>query len=123
MKWRHFLKFVPALLWMSLIFYLSSRSTAGVGYTGFERFLLFKTLHIIEYAILAILIYYPIRRYNTTIIYSYLYAVTDEIHQNFTPGRGPKLTDTLFDLIGILVGIYFVYLIQKHFKKIKNKLN
>jgi VanZ family protein len=123
MKWQTIIKFIPAALWMSFIFYLSSRSTAGVGYTGFERFLLFKTLHIIEYAILGVLIYYPIRKYNTAIIYSYLYAITDEIHQSFTPGRGPKITDTLFDLAGILLGICFMYLVQKHLKKIKNKLH
>ncbi|MBI2464928.1 VanZ family protein [Candidatus Shapirobacteria bacterium] len=115
MKILPLVKFIPAILWMSFIFYLSSRSTAGVGYTGFERFLLFKTLHLIEYAVLAILIYYPLKKYPPAIVYSYLYAITDEIHQGFTPGRGPKFTDTLIDLAGILIGVFILRLIHKSY--------
>lgn len=106
-----------------LIFYLSSRSTTGIGGTGIERFLLFKTLHLIEYAILGLLVIYPIAQTVPGIIISYLYAITDEIHQNFTPGRGPKFTDTLIDLIGILIGIAIFLFIKKHLKKTKNKLH
>ena len=108
---------------MALIFYLSSRSTAGVGYTGFERFLLFKSLHLIEYAILGFLVIYPITKVTPSIVISYIYAISDEFHQSFTPGRGPKFTDTLFDLVGILIGIFIFTKLVRHLKKKKNKLD
>ena len=123
MKLSKLIKFVPALLWMALIFYLSSRSTAGVGYTGFERFLLFKSLHLIEYAILGFLVIYPITKVTPSIVISYIYAISDEFHQSFTPGRGPKFTDTLFDLVGILIGIFIFTKLVRHLKKKKNKLD
>ena len=34
-----------------------------------------------------------------------LYAISDEIHQNFTEGRGPQLTDVIIDSCGTFVGI------------------
>lgn len=123
MKILPLVKFIPAILWMSFIFYLSSRSTAGVGYTGFERFLLFKTLHLVEYAILAVLVIYPLYKVTPSVLVSYIYAITDEIHQGFTPGRGPKFSDTIFDLAGILIGVIIFKLIRNHLKKSKNKLH
>ena len=113
MKFKALIKFIPATIWMLVIFYFSSRSTTGVGYTGIERFLLFKTLHLIEYGLLAVLIIYPIQNLVPTIFYSYLYAISDEIHQYFTPGRGPKFTDTLIDLLGIIIGLLFFHFIRK----------
>jgi len=112
-KFKALIKFIPATIWMLVIFYFSSRSTTGVGYTGIERFLLFKTLHLIEYGLLAVLIIYPIQNLVPTIFYSYLYAISDEIHQYFTPGRGPKFTDTLIDLLGIIIGLLFFHFIRK----------
>jgi VanZ family protein len=108
---------------MSVIFYFSSRSTAGVGYTGLERLLFFKTLHLIEYAILGFLVVYPLSKIPISILVSYLYAITDEIHQNFTPGRGPKFSDTLIDLVGITIGVFIFKLLLKYLKKRKNKLD
>lgn len=108
---------------MAFIFYWSSRSTTGIGGSGVERFILFKTLHLIEYAILGFLVIYPLSSIIPSTLISYLYAITDEIHQSFTPGRGPKFTDTLIDLGGILIGILIFKYIKKHFKKSKNKLH
>lgn len=108
---------------MLVIFYFSSRSTTGIGGAGLERFVLFKTLHLIEYAVLGILVIYPLHQVIPSVLVSYMYAITDEIHQNFTPGRGPKFSDTLIDLVGITLGIIFFLLIRKHLKKIKNKLH
>lgn len=36
-----------------------------------------------------------------------LYAISDEIHQGFSPGRTPKAMDVLIDTEGNLVGILF----------------
>ena len=37
-----------------------------------------------------------------------VYAITDEIHQGFTPGRVPSLTDVYIDSIGVLTGIFIL---------------
>ena len=38
------------------------------------------------------------------------YAVTDEYHQMFIPGRGSSVSDVLIDFGGALVGLGFFYL-------------
>ncbi|MBU4210385.1 VanZ family protein [Patescibacteria group bacterium] len=107
--------FIPSILWMLVIFFLSGRSSTGIGGSRTNRFLIHKTLHIIEYAILAITFYFAffktkifpqVQKY--TIFVSYLYALTDELHQHFIPGRDGKISDTFIDLLGILLGLYLV---------------
>ena len=43
-----------------------------------------------------------------------IYAVSDEIHQAFVPGRGPAVTDVLLDSAGVLCGIAVMLLIARH---------
>lgn len=56
-----------------------------------------------------------------SLIIGIVYASSDEIHQCFTPGRGPLLTDVIIDTMGVLLGILLVMLVLKVYKKIKNK--
>lgn len=79
-----------------------------------------KAAHMTEYAILAILICIPliintnvqnikIRDYGQIFLIAFIiciiYAVTDEIHQLFVPGRTGKITDVLIDSVGALCGV------------------
>ena len=57
--------------------------------------------------------------YISTII-GILYAISDEIHQSFTPGRGPKITDVFIDSLGVLFGITVILLILEIINR-KNK--
>lgn len=118
---KKFLRFIPAIIWMCVIFYFSSRQTTGIGGDSYwYRFIILKTFHLIEYAILFILVNFAFNINFTSILVSYLYAISDEIHQSFTPGRTPKFTDTLIDLLGILIGfLLFRYVIKPIFKKLK----
>lgn len=50
-----------------------------------------------------------------------LYAVSDEIHQNFSESRGPSVTDVLIDTSGSLVGILLFLLILYIYNKSINK--
>jgi VanZ family protein len=98
-------RFLPALIWMVIIFYFSSRPTASfVADQPVLRFYLLKSFHIVEYAILAILLFFGYKKFKFSIPIAYLYAVSDEIHQYFVPGRSCRFTDTLIDLGGILIG-------------------
>jgi len=54
-----------------------------------------------------------------------IYAITDEIHQLFVPGRSGKLEDVLIDTIGVWIGIcvllFFVKIIEI-IKRCKDKV-
>ncbi|RKY37816.1 MAG: VanZ family protein, partial [Candidatus Omnitrophota bacterium] len=41
-------------------------------------------------------------------IFSILYAISDEIHQTFIPGRNASVKDVVADCVGILIGLYIV---------------
>lgn len=57
-----------------------------------------------------------------SIIWSFLYAGTDEIHQLFSPGRHGSFGDVLLDTIGAGVGICIVFIIIYIAKMRNNKL-
>ncbi len=77
-----------------------------------------KSAHLFIYLILGILVASLLKEYNITdkrlIIYSllfcFLYACSDEIHQLFIPGRSGEIKDILIDTIGSFIGISLYYL-------------
>ena len=42
-----------------------------------------------------------------------IYAITDEIHQLFIPGRSGEFKDVCIDAIGVWIGICFLLLVVK----------
>ena len=42
------------------------------------------------------------------IIFVFLYACTDEIHQAFVPGRACAFTDVMIDTAGGLLALFFI---------------
>ena len=46
------------------------------------------------------------------ILISYLYACTDEFHQTFVTDRTGQFSDTLIDLLGIIIGIGILLLVR-----------
>ena len=91
-------------------------------------FLVRKTAHFTEYAILGSLFFLNLRNtplglikhpLATSILFSFLYACTDEIHQIFVPGRSAQFRDILIDTLGASFGAIITYLIIKLFTKIK----
>jgi VanZ family protein len=102
------------ILWMILIFILSSRSTIGIGKTNLERVLIFKSLHFIEYFILYIFTFLAFKNHPKSILISYLYALSDEYHQSFVPFRQASFIDTIVDFVGIISAYFFISLLQKN---------
>lgn len=47
-----------------------------------------------------------------------LYAILDEFHQSFSPGRTPKITDVYIDTLGIIIGILLVIFARKIYRNI-----
>lgn len=62
------------------------------------------------------------RKYQIYIsaIIGILYAISDEIHQSFTPERGPKITDVFIDSLGVFFGMAVILLIIEILNR-KNK--
>ena len=54
-----------------------------------------------------------------SILFSFLYACTDELHQIFVPGRSAQFRDILIDTLGASFGATITYLTIKFFAKIK----
>ena len=128
-------------LWMGLIFYMSSKNgekstgqsdliintlnTLGVNLSGnfgeFASVIVRKAAHVCEYMILSLLLYNVLKDYITitkkimiyTILGVILYAMSDELHQVFVPGRAGRIQDVLIDTIGGIVGLIVVSLINK----------
>ena len=98
---------------MAVIFFFSTQQTADIIPETIPHFIFFKSLHLLEYALLAILFFYAFLRKKQTIIIAYLYALSDEIHQTFIAGRSGRLRDTFIDLIGILLGLVILRQLRK----------
>ena len=111
-----FLYFIfPIIVHASFIFYLSSLKSLSVPSFGinFED----KLIHLIEYFIFGWLLVRALHFGKPipvttkvmvfTVIIGFLYGISDEIHQYFTPGRYFDLWDWVADAIGIVIGLEF----------------
>jgi VanZ family protein len=104
---------LPLLAWMGVIFYFSSRQRVSVSPEYFLNFLFFKTLHVLEYAMMFFLSYRAfgtttrsdprLWRYALAYMFVILYAVSDEIHQTFVPTREGRLRDVIIDALGAII--------------------
>ncbi|MDQ0974616.1 VanZ family protein [Neobacillus niacini] len=83
-----------------------------------------KATHIVVFGILAILLYKALETNRFAYILSWtltvLYAITDEWHQSFMPGRVAAYQDVLFDSVGALVALFILVLIRNNYKLVKN---
>lgn len=117
---------IPPFLWMAFIFFLSSRHSVSVTHTFVFDFIIFKTLHVIEYATLYFLLYRALHstklsfssQYWGAAVIAALYAMSDEFHQSFTPSRTPTVRDVLIDIGGIMITYALIRRFPKLFKKI-----
>ncbi len=105
-------EWVPSLLWMGFIFILSDRQRIAISQTYAINFLIFKTLHVIEYAILYSLLVRSLTLSNNhsnrenlliAFILAVIYAITDEFHQTLISSREGTPRDILIDAVGITI--------------------
>ena len=96
-------------LWMGVIFWFSAQPKAALDLA--QSTLLSKLAHVIEYAVQGWLIQWarggrtrPRAGWLSWLI-AVLYAATDELHQSFTPGRTPLVTDVIIDSFGAAFGV------------------
>ena len=88
-----------------------------------------KAAHLGEYAVLSMLFAYAFwdcslpksAQWLLPVGLSALYAVTDEVHQHFVPGRSCRLVDIGIDTCGAILGMCFVAVLAWVWQKIGNK--
>ncbi len=105
----------PPVLWAGVIFILSSFPTLETSEIYWQDFILKKSAHMIEYGLLTILLYRAFKNSGAgvrkaaifSILIAVVYAITDEFHQSFVPGREPRARDVIFDTIGSILAITF----------------
>lgn len=73
-----------------------------------------KTAHFLEYLILGVLIFLTFREFKINniylmILFCFLYACSDEIHQLFVVGRDGNFIDVLIDTLGSTSGILILH--------------
>ncbi|MEK7073978.1 MAG: VanZ family protein [Patescibacteria group bacterium] len=121
----------PVFLWMGIIFFLSSRHSVTVSPEYVWNFLFFKSLHVVEYAVLFTLTARALWRQNAkgdkavvlrhAFIVTILYAMTDELHQQFVPSRQGQPRDVIIDGIGAgLIWYCLLTLLPKAPPKLRN---
>ncbi|MCK5126852.1 MAG: VanZ family protein [candidate division Zixibacteria bacterium] len=118
---KFFLYYLPFILYAGLIFWVSSLSQLPDPHIKFD--FIDKFAHAVEYAIFAVLILRIFMisgpkstktAYLSAILISILYAVSDEYHQSFVPGRFSDIFDVIADAVGTLCGTCTYYLFTRH---------
>jgi len=138
------LSWTAVILWMFLIFHLSSQVAEESNQlsTGITRIIVEtverivpqenldieelnhivrKNSHFFAYLVLGILMLNSLRRsgisgYSSIVLallFCVLYAITDEVHQLFVPGRGGQVKDVIIDSSGVIAGIGMYFFIRK----------
>lgn len=152
MNSRNYILISLVLLWMGLIFFLSSmngsksnKESSKIIKYGFEKTIettntvkitnvnpkakseelsnkfnypLRKVAHATEYGILGILIILLLKnnnikyKYYLSILFTFLYSISDELHQRYT-GRTSQFRDVLIDTLGCVIFLSIFYIIEK----------
>ena len=115
---------LPLLIYMGLIVYLSSLSQPPetlmevIDWGPID-----KVFHLVEFTILGVLLAralsYSLRRILPTSTWiiafavAVLFGVSDEWHQSFVIGRHSTVSDLIVDIIGSALGVGIVYLRAK----------
>ncbi|MGZ7445240.1 VanZ family protein [Paenibacillus sp. TH7-28] len=94
-------------------------SIGSLGAAGFIEFFIRKSAHFSCYGLLGLLLMYALksggrpRRLLITVLISFLYACSDELHQMLTPGRTALFQDVLIDTAGAICGGILMILLEK----------
>lgn len=116
-KHNAFLRWLPAVVMMGLIFLFSAQPASRLPYFGAIDVLLKKSGHAIGYAMLGFSYYYALpprvsrfTRAGLALLMVFLFALSDEFHQSFVGGRTSSMRDVAIDMAGASVALAGVLL-------------
>lgn len=87
------------------------------------QFIIRKGAHMFSYFVLGILSYrafklvQPLKAFRYAGLFTVLYACSDEFHQLFVPGRSGQMSDVLIDSLGMLIGFFLLFMIERYKRK------
>lgn len=120
--YKHFYRWLVVVVWCGVIFYFSSIPSLRITY-GIWDLILRKIAHAAEFGILTFLAYKAFNLENKpktkkalilAFVFSFCYAISDEIHQSFVLGRQASVLDVGIDSLGIILVTF--YLAKSSFK-------
>jgi VanZ family protein len=105
-----FRNWIPAILVMAVIFGFSSIPSREMPSFGIWDLIVKKGAHMLGYGWLALMYWYGLRfdrrKAWLALLLAVIYAITDEYHQSFVPGRHPSWVDALLiDGGGAAIGL------------------
>jgi VanZ family protein len=95
---------LPVISCATLIFVLSGIPSLSSGLGDWDL-VLRKIGHVSIYAVLGALLVRATANDLVAVVAGVAYAVTDEVHQHFIPGRSGAIADVGFDAIGVVAGV------------------
>ena len=145
MNYKLYLSWILVIIWMVVIYSFSAQSAneselLSSGITHWTIQLLNRVLpnlnieilhliirqlaHLIIFLVLGVLLLNALNQSETNervnfvlaLLISLIYAISDEIHQIYVPGRVGQIYDVLIDFLGSLIGIK-IFIIYNNFKK------
>ncbi len=114
-KW---LRLAAVVAWMGLIFFLSAQSRLPDLSPSLSDALQDIFGHFFAYGALALLVFWTLEAFGIsrpalwTLVFILLYALSDEYHQSFVPGRHPDVFDIATDLVGAGVALAALWLVR-----------
>ncbi len=94
----------PVVVWAAVIFALSSVPDLGTGLGNWDL-MLRKLAHAAEFALLGALLLRALGDARSAFAAGVAYAISDEVHQRFVPGRLGSPLDVAIDSVGVLLGV------------------
>jgi VanZ family protein len=119
--YKRFLRWLPALAVMLVIFGFSSIPSREMPSFGLLDLVVKKGSHMLGYGLLVLACWYGLRfekrLWWLALVMVVLYAMTDEFHQSFVPGRHPSWVDVLgFDGGGAALALLIFYWVRKRMR-------
>jgi VanZ family protein len=114
-QFNRFLEFVerylPLILVCVFIFIQSGKQARVVSYDGNTNYLIHKIAHFFLFSLVFLFAHRSFGNKKQALVFTVLYGISDEIHQNFVPTRTPSIIDIMIDSGA---GLTWYLLIEKY---------
>jgi VanZ family protein len=109
---------------MSLIYFLSSLPSSATGPDTLTFKIISHLLHLVIFGILSILFFLTLKwdkplsdtgllLFIFSLLLTIIYAIIDEYHQSFSPGRIASIKDIIIDVSGAIISLCTIYYVKR----------
>lgn len=111
---------MPSVIVATIIFAASTIPGDQIQASGYGQEKYQINAHFVLYMALAGAVYYASQNPKRTVLICFVYALSDEFHQVFTPQRSPQIFDIAVDMVGVIISTLLWSTILPKFRKHKN---